>query len=425
MSVVELDKENPMVVLPAKIMNLCNAIKVAGGTPYITGGFVRDYIMGREAHDIDICVVGMTMDSLLAAFPEGKAVGKSFPIVVVDGVEVALARTEKKTGEGYTAFVCETNDVTLLQDLSRRDLAVNAMALDPFTNQLIDPFGGRDDIVDNILTPASESFGEDPLRVLRAARLAATLKMTIGSSLVSASRAVRHELPTLSPERIFVELQKALRSERPSAFFMALDQLGALEIVFPEIANLKGRIQPEKYHPEGDAYIHTLLVIDRARELGADDVTMFAALVHDLGKAVTDDDNLPHHYNHEALGVSLVKAFCERLRIPNEYRDAGVATSREHLNVHRFLDLKPITKARFLERLGAVHGNELLERVGLASQADAQGRGPLFHDKPYPQRQAMLDAAEKFRTVKGDAFTHLNGEAIKQKLEQARAKVLK
>lgn len=406
-------------------MELCRRIQAAGGQPFIVGGYVRDHVMCRVPKDVDLCVVGMTMESLMATFPEGEPVGKSFPVVIVNGIEIALARKERKVGEGHTGFECETHGVTLQDDLFRRDLSINAMAIDPFKLELIDPFGGQDDIKAKLLRPVSEYFLEDPLRVLRVARFAAQLEFNLTWELIHMCEYLRNELAQLSGERIFEEIRKALRTNKPSVFLDVLNKANCLEMILPEIANLHGRIQPEKYHPEGDAYVHTLLVVDRARELGADDVTMFAALVHDLGKAVTDDMNLPHHYNHEALGVDLVHALCDRIKAPNEFRDAGVATSREHLNVHKFNELKPITKARFLDRLGAAHGDDLLEKVTLAAQADAQGRGPLFHDKPYPQRQAVLDAAAKFRTVKGDQFAALrDGEKIKAKMEQARAKAL-
>jgi len=406
-------------------LELCRRIQAVGGHPFVVGGAVRDHVMGRESNDVDICVIGLTMPQLLAAFPEGDAVGKDFPIVIVAGIEIALARTERKVGAGHTGFVCDTGGITIERDLFRRDLTINAMAIDPFTGKIIDPFGGRKAIAEKRLAPVSEHFVEDPLRVLRAARFAAQLGFQPTQELMNMCQFLRFELPTLAGERVFEELMKALRSAKPSAFFKALRDFQCLAEVFPEIAALAGRVQPEKHHPEGDAFVHTLLVVDRARELGADDATMFAALVHDLGKAVTDDDNLPHHYNHEALGIPLVHKFCDRLKVPNALRDVGVATSREHLNIHRFDSLRSTTKVRLLDRLGAAHGNTLIECVTLASQADAQGRGPDFHDKPYPQRQAVLDAADRFRSVKGDQFANLrNGEAIKQKMEQARVKAL-
>jgi tRNA nucleotidyltransferase (CCA-adding enzyme) len=411
-----------------KYLDLCKAIQEAGGRPYVVGGYVRDLLLGRNPKDVDLVVVGMSvpaMDSLMSKMG-GVPVGNHFPVYTIEGAEVALARTERKAGEGYHGFVCETENVTLEEDLLRRDLTINAMAMDPFTGEVIDPFGGARDLASRELKPVGPHFCEDPLRVLRAARFAAQLDMAITPQLVVAARPVLPELITLPGERLWGELEKALRTDKPSVFFEALDRLGGLEIVLPEIHDLKGRIQPEKYHPEGDAYVHTLQVVDQARRLGGDDETMFAALVHDLGKAVTDDDNLPHHYNHEALGVPLVRQVCERLRVPTNHRKVGEVTAREHLNVHRFDELKPVKKVRLLVRLQAAQGDLLARRVVMASKADARGRGPTFADVPYEQGDRLLQAATVLRTVRGHDFAHLkDGRVIAQKMEQARAKALK
>ena len=410
-----------------KHLELCQRIREAGGQPYLVGGFVRDSLLGRSPKDVDIVVVGMTWQQLCDTFVgcDLKVVGNSFPVCLVDGIEIASARTERKTGEGYTGFVCEVENVTLEEDLMRRDLTINAMAIDPFTNEIIDPFHGIRDLRQRLLNPVGRQFGEDPLRVLRAARFAAQLDMNVSAYLVQVAERVLPELITLPGERIWGELEKALRTERPSLFFEALNQLGALEIVFPEIHALKGRVQPEKYHPEGDAYVHTLLVLQEARRLGADDETMFAALVHDLGKAVTPDDNLPHHYNHEALGVPLVNAMCDRLRVPNPHRKVGIATAREHLNVHNFMKLRPTTQVRLLMRLGVIQNDMLARRVVMASKADARGRGPLYADNPYPQGDSLIEAARVIRQVRGDQFVHLkDGKKIAAKMEQERTKLL-
>ncbi len=405
---------------------LCQRIKDAGGQPYVVGGYVRDMLLGRQPKDVDILVVGANDEVMNLLDREGSMVGVSFPVWLVDGVEIALARTERKSGAGYAGFVCVTGGVTLEQDLQRRDLTINAMALDPFTDRIIDPYGGAADLANKVLYPVGEHFGEDPVRILRAARFAAQLDMKISGALVRAAEPALAELMDEPGERLWGELEKALRTQRPSLFLAGLDELGALEIVLPEIAALKGRIQPEKYHPEGDAYVHTLEVIDRAADLGGDDEAMFAALTHDLGKAVTDDDNLPHHYNHEALGVPLVHQMCDRLRVPNGHRKVAAAASKDHLNVHRFNDLKPVKKVRLLMRLGAAQGDLLARRVVLASKADARGRGPLYADVPYEQGDNLLRAAAVLRTVKGHEFANLkDGRKIAQKMEQARAKALK
>lgn len=404
---------------------LCQHIIDAGGKPFLVGGFVRDTLLSRAPKDVDIVVVGLT-EYELGEILDAEMIGKSFPVFLKDGIEVALARTEKKVGPGHNGFVCQTENVTLEEDLARRDLVINAMAMDPFTGALIDPFGGVRDLRAGVLRAVGPHFGEDPLRVLRAARFAAQLGMAVTRDLIAVAEPVLPELALLTGERIWGELEKALRAPVPSVFFQALDEMNALEIVFPEIHALKGRTQPDKHHPEGDAYVHTLEVIDRARDLGADDETMFAALVHDLGKAVTDTDNLPHHFNHEALGVPLVHAMCDRLRIPNSHRKVGVVAAKEHLNIHRFDDLRPVKKVRLLMRLGVVQNDLLVRRVALASKADARGRGPLFVDAAYPQYDRILEAAALVRQVKGNDFAHLkDGKKIAQNMERARCKVLK
>lgn len=411
-----------------KYLSLCSKLRAAGGTPYVVGGYVRDMLLGRDPKDVDIVVVGFcdtTANAVLRRELRGDLVGESFPVYMVDGIEIALARKERKTGVGYNGFEYDARNVTLEEDLLRRDLTINAMALDPLNDKIIDLFGGAKDLANRKLRPVGPHFGEDPVRILRAARFAAQLDMEVTDELVEAARPALQELLDEPGERLWGELEKALRTEKPSRFFEALDKLGALEIAFPEIHALKGRVQPEKYHPEGDAYVHTLEVIDRARDMGADDETMFAALTHDLGKAVTDDDNLPHHYNHEALGVPLVNDMCQRLRVPNTHRKVAVLTAREHLNVHRFMELKPVKRVRLLVRLGVIQDTLMARRVVMASKADARGRGPLYANAAYEQGDCLLRQAEAIRTVKGHQFAHLkDGQKIAQKMEQARAKAL-
>jgi tRNA nucleotidyltransferase (CCA-adding enzyme) len=416
-------------ILSNKHIDLCTGLRDVGATPYIVGGCVRDMLLGRRPKDIDIVVVGIDENDLIdrmdAAGWNIKCVGAAFPVYLINDIEVALARKEHKVAEGHRGFECDTANITLEEDLFRRDLTINAIAMDPFSGDIIDPYNGVQHIKGQILNPVSQHFAEDPLRVLRAARFAAQLDFNSTDELKLAAANVLPELIDLSGERVFGELLKALRSDRPSKFITVLDELGALEIVFPEIYNLKGRVQPEKYHPEGDAYVHTLLVLDRCRALGGDDETMYAALLHDLGKAVTPDDNLPHHYDHERLGVPLVRTLSERIKAPTSFRKTAETASREHLNVHRFDTMKPIKKVRMIVRLGALQNDLLLRRVALASQADAQGRGPDFIDAPYPSRINLIKAAEVARSVRGHEFAHLkNGRVIAQKMEAARAKAL-
>ena len=420
------------VHLDHKTIQLCQVIKDADGQPYIAGGWVRDLAMGRVPHDVDIVVVGPNQAHADLFYTRGKIVGKDFPVWLVDGCEVAYARIERKTGLGYTGFECEFEGVTLEDDLRRRDLTMNAMAMNPFTNEIIDPFGGRKDIQDGILRAVGPHFAEDPLRVLRVARFAAQLSSLnndgwvyspeLDEGLKVLALKVLDELPYLTQERVFEELMKALRTDHPSVFFAVLDELGALEILFPEIAALQGRVQPKKYHPEGDSYVHTLQVINRARQLGADDEEMFAALVHDLGKAVTPDDNLPHHYDHESLGVPLVHAMCDRLRVPNKYRRIAALMTKYHLKVHRFEEMRPVKKVRLLKALG----DELtVKKIGLVCQADIQGRGLDSLGVLYPARQRLLEAFAVMRQVRGHQFAHIkDGRVIAQRMENMRAKAL-
>jgi tRNA nucleotidyltransferase (CCA-adding enzyme) len=358
----------------------------------------------------------------MEALPRGVWVGRDFPVLLVDGVEVAMARVERKVSEGHDGFECDVDGVTLEDDLRRRDLTMNAMAMDPFTNEIFDPFQGRRDIAAGVLRPISTHFSEDPLRVLRAARFAAQFGMKVSDELVLSAIMVEGELSALTSERVSQELFKALATNKPSLFFQALIEMEALEPVFPELDALMGRVQPEKWHPEGDAFVHTMLVIDRARELGADEVTTYAALVHDLGKAITPDHELPHHYNHESLGVPLVADMSDRLRVPRRHKVAGMAASKYHLNVHRFDSMKPVKKVRLLV---ALMRKGVLAEVALASQADAQGRGPDLINEPYPSRQRLIEAAKVIGTVRGHEFAHLkDGRVIAQRMETARAKAL-
>lgn len=404
---------------------ICRQVKEAGGKPYVVGGFIRDYIMGRKSHDIDICVADISFEKLQSLFPDaGVPVGKQFPALIVDGIEVALARTETKICEGHTGFTCETKNITILQDLYRRDLTINAMAMDPSTMEILDPFGGQSDIQRRVLRPVSEAFMEDPLRPVRAARFAAQLKFKLTNELINMSQHMRESLKSLSGERVFEEIVKGLNTDKPSVFVEALNTLQCLNVVLPEIFALKGRIQPPQHHPEGDVFTHVNLALDRGAELNANEKVMFGILVHDLGKAITPDNELPKHINHEALGVPLVHKMCDRLKIPNDFRLVAVTATKEHLNIHRFQELRSITKVRLLDRLKAIHGLDLIEQVTLIAQADAQGRGPLFHSKPYPQRQAVIDAANIYRSINGNQFINTDNKNIAQKLENARTKAL-
>ncbi|MGD8803684.1 MAG: multifunctional CCA addition/repair protein, partial [Gammaproteobacteria bacterium] len=325
---------------------------------FLVGGAVRDELLGYPHKEKDWVVVGATAEEMLAA--GFQQVGKDFPVFLHPQTkqEYALARTERKTSPGYKGFtVHATPDVTLEEDLLRRDLTINAIAKDA-SGKLIDPFNGLQDIHDRMLRHVSSAFTEDPVRILRVARFAARYQhlgfivadetMQLMQQMVADG-----EVDALVPERVWQEMEKALGERSPSRFIEVLRDCGALERILPEVNALFGVPQPEEHHPEIDTGIHTLMVLQQACRLSDDTEVRFAALMHDLGKGTTPESEWPHHLEHEARGAAIVIEVCKRLRIPNEYRDLAERTARFHLHYHRALELKPTTIVRTLERLDA------------------------------------------------------------------------
>lgn len=372
---------------------------LAGLEVYQVGGSVRDRLMGLEAGDRDFVVVGSSPEDLRRR--GFRPVGRDFPVFLhpETGEEYALARTERKQGRGYHGFVFHTGpEVSLEDDLARRDLTINAMALSD-QDELIDPFNGRLDLELGVLRHITEAFREDPVRILRLARFATRFqRFSIAERTVDLCRQMvrEGEADHLVPERVWQEMSRALMHDRPSRFINVLDQTGALAVVLPEIAALFGIPQSSRHHPEIDTGRHTLMVLDRAAELGGDLPVRFAALVHDLGKARTPPDHWPAHHGHEHLGVPMIRALCQRLRVPNACRDLALLVGEFHLQIHRAAELKPATLVRLLERLDLFRRPERLEPILLACQADYSGRLGR-ENRPYPQaarvRQALRAAA--------------------------------
>ncbi|ASJ97667.1 multifunctional CCA addition/repair protein [Shewanella marisflavi] len=356
---------------------------------YLVGGAVRDQLLNIPIKDRDYMVVGATPEEMLA---KGyKQVGKDFPVFLHPKTqqEYALARTERKTGLGYGGFsVYAAPDVTLEEDLLRRDLTINAIAQDE-QGQLYDPYGGQADIDKRLLRHVSQAFVEDPLRVLRVARFAARFH-SLGFSVAPETLALMQEiaksgeLEALTAERIFQELDKALSTEAPQVFFEVLREAGALGILFPELEALFGIPQPEKWHPEIDTGIHTLMVLEQAAHLSQDKRVRFAALVHDLGKALSPKDQLPKHHGHGQKGLPLIRALCERIRVPNDYRDLALLVSDQHQNVHKAFELRPETLVKLFDKADLWRKPERLEQLLLACEADIKGRTGL-EQMPYPQ----------------------------------------
>ncbi|WP_305464253.1 multifunctional CCA addition/repair protein [Photobacterium leiognathi] len=393
---------------------------------YLVGGAVRDTLLGLTVTDKDWVVVGTTPEAMLAAGFE--QIGSDFPVFLHPKTkqEHALARTERKSGHGYTGFVCySAPDVTLEQDLLRRDLTINAIAQAP-NGDLIDPYHGQQDITDKVLRHVSPAFAEDPLRVLRVARFAARfahLGFTVAPETIALMQemVVSGELASLTPERVWKEWEKSLSSDDPQMFLTVLRQCGALAIVMPEIDALFGVPQPEKWHPEIDCGIHTLLVAKKAAELSADKTIRFAAQVHDLGKALSPKDDLPHHKMHCRDGIKPIKALCQRLRVPNEYRDLALLVCEQHTKIHHAEEMRADTFIKIFDQIDAWRKPERVAQLATCCRADARGRTH-FEQTPYPQAdifQAVFAIAQQV-DVKEIVAAGFKGAEIREQLAAKR-----
>ena len=395
---------------------------------YLVGGAVRDRLLGLDAGDRDWVVVGATQQQMEAR--GFKAVGRDFPVFLHPhtGEEHALARTERKSGRGYRGFVVDADpSVTLEQDLQRRDFTINAIACDEESGTLVDPWGGARDIQARVLRHVGPAFVEDPLRVLRAARFMARLAplgFTVAPDTMALMRdiAASGELDALVPERTWQELAKALASPRPSAFLRTLREADALRAVLPEVDALYGVPQRAEFHPEVDTGRHQELVSDMAARLAPGDTLVgFAALTHDLGKALTPPSELPKHIGHERAGIAPLRALAERLKVPSEHRDLALIACREHLNVHRIGELRDATLHDLLTRCDAFRKPERIAKLALACEADKRGRLGR-EDEAYPQADELrrTHAAALSVNARDLAVDGLTGPQIGDLLRKAR-----
>lgn len=397
---------------------------------FVVGGAVRDRLLGLPVRDRDWVVVGATPETMstFGFVP----VGKDFPVFLHPDTheEHALARAERKSGRGYHGFTFHTgSDVTLEADLFRRDLTVNAIA-EAGDGSLVDPYGGVADLEARVLRHVSPAFAEDPVRVLRVARFAARfapLGFTVHPETMALMREIvaAGEVDVLTPERVWKETEKALMCDKPSVYFQVLHDCGALARVMPEVDALSGVPQRPEHHPEVDTLVHTLMVVDQAARLGANRDGRVAALLHDLGKAVTPRHQWPRHINHEGLGVPLVEAFCSRLRLPSSCLDLAVAVAAEHLNVHRAEELRPARLLELMERFGVFRAPERFEQALLACEADARGRLGL-EDRDYPQSGYVRAAAAAAREVLASVVVAngFQGAAVGAELRERRVRRL-
>ena len=334
------------------IKEVAKRIKESGGRLYLVGGAVRDKLLGRTNYDEDYCVVGLDSSEFACLFPSARLDGKSFPVYRMNGCEFALARREKKVGVGHKEFrVISGKEITLKEDLERRDITINAMAEDVLSGELFDYFGGRKDLESGVIRAIGTHFSEDPLRVYRVARFSSVLGFSVDKETISMMNSLKSELEFLSKERVFEELKKALASEKPSIFFNVLRKADVLDVHFMPIYKLIGALQPEKYHPEGDSYNHTMICLDKSCEMTTDLKVRFSVLVHDLGKGETKKQEYPHHYGHEERGVEVVRKFCDYLKMPTSWKKCGMVAAREHMRGGIFNRMKPSKKVEFIERV--------------------------------------------------------------------------
>lgn len=409
---------------------------------FVVGGAVRDALLGLPVNDRDWVVVGSTPEAMIA---QGFVpVGKDFPVFLHPKTreEYALARTERKTARGYKGFaVHAAPDVTLEEDLARRDLTVNAMAVPEvlahqppsnWTGQIVDPYGGQQDLQSKVLRHVTEAFAEDPVRVLRLARFAARFAdFSVASDTMALMRQMVEdgEVDHLVPERVWQELAKGLMSERPSRMFEVLRACGALKVLLPELDRLWGVPQRPEYHPEVDTGVHMMLVMDMAARLNTPLPVRVACLMHDLGKGTTPADVLPRHIGHEGRSVKLLQKVCERLRVPTDCKELAEVVAREHGNIHRSAELGPEAMMRLLDRCDAIRQPERFARVLQACECDARGRLGL-EESAYPQAERLLKAQKAALSVEtapiaqAAAAEGLKGPQIGEQISKARVKAV-
>ena len=400
---------------------------------YVVGGAVRDRLLGLPIQDRDYVVVGASPEDLLSR--GFKPVGKDFPVFLhpVSHEEYALARTERKTGRGYAGFAFHAApDVTLEQDLARRDLTINAIA-EGEDGSLTDPYGGVRDIQDRVLRHVGPAFAEDPVRILRLARFLARFSdFSVAPETLALMQGmvVDGEVDALVPERVWQEMAKGLMEQKPSRMFLALRQCGALARLLPELDRLHGVPQRADYHPEIDTFDHVMRVIDTAAARNEPLAVRFAALLHDLGKGTTPADILPRHIGHEIRSVELGQEVCARLKVPAECRDLALLTARYHGDIHRAGDLRPGTLVTLLERVDALRRPERFEQLLQACACDFNGRKD-WEQKPYPAPALLRRVLTAARAVDAGAIARSTSdrsripEAVHQARVQAVAEALK
>lgn len=388
------------------IIEIAKLIEKNGGRLYLVGGAVRDKLLNlKESHDKDYCITGLSKEKFQELFPEAKIQGKDFPVFILNNQEFALARKERKSGTGHKSFEFLTDEtITIEQDLARRDITINSMAQDVLTKKLIDPFGGQQDLKKEIIRKTTDAFTEDPLRVYRIARFAATLQFEVEENTLIAMKQLKQELDTLSKERVYEEFKKALDSNKPSSFFEVLKKAEVLEVHFKEIQDLIGKTQPVKYHPEGDSYNHTMIVVNSSTKLTKDLAVRFSCLVHDLGKGTTLPEVLPHHYGHDERGIQLVMQLGNRIGVPNSWIRCGKTACKWHMKAGIFQQMTAKKQVELIENVA----NSMLGLDGLkvvvACDKAREGK----------DLQEQFEAIT-FEKLGKECLSQMDGDLIKQK----------
>lgn len=402
---------------------IAEKIALNGGRLYLVGGAVRDKVLGIEPHDEDYCVTGIELTDFIDMFPNEKVRGADFPVFIIQGNEVALARSEEKISQGYRGFKINTSkDITIEQDLKRRDITINAMAQDVLTEKIIDPYGGIEDLRRRTIRHVSEAFKEDPLRCYRVARFAAKYNFEVDKETKALMATLKEELATISEDRVFVEVRKVLETDNPSVFFYVLKETDLLDVHFKELKDLVGQSQPEEYHPEGDAFDHSMIVLDKVAKETSDPSIRFCALVHDLGKGITPKEELPHHYGHDKAGVEIIDKMGKRLRFPTDWVNKAKVVSKYHMVAARYKEMRPYKQAIMFNIIE--HTSLGLKNLEIIVNADEMlGRGKVeFADMA---KEVMTRISGKNLKKEGITPESVGGEQFGHILLERQAKLIK
>ena len=413
-----------------RMIQIAQQIHQNGGELYLVGGAVRDYLRNQQPHDMDFCVTGLSSEAFLFLFPNAKLQGKAFPVFVMGGNEFALARTEKKIGQKHTDFEIHIEkSISIEEDLKRRDITINSMAIKVLSEELVDPFGGKKDLENHVIRKTSNAFFEDPLRAYRAARFASSFGFDVTDDTLLTMSQMKNELIQLSKERVFTEFRKALVSDHPSTFFIVLQKAKLLDVHFTELYNLIGVEQPLPYHPEGDAYTHSLEVLEKVAVLTPnaqidldEELTRFCALVHDFGKAATPHNEWPKHIGHEQRGIELVHDFCTRINAPNKFEKAGKLTSLLHMKAGNYTALKPSTKVRMFEQISSSRSISF-EGIEMIAKADSKNKNLSF--ARIAHEVMKINATEEMKQKCTLENGMINFEKLKEMLLNKRCQFIK